>query len=220
MSWHTFWSYDVLYDTDIPLDSVTTFWRHNKLSICNDILLTSWHSFHIFLCYDVLVEVMTYFWTSRHTFWWCIKVIFDVMTYFLITWLSFGRYDVFLKSWHTSWYHNILFDVLMYFTHFLTCDIELHVYCLCITYSLISWHSLHTFWRYDVHFDDIIYILILIWNIYYMYMCIYVRVLHCSVTSAYEDQSTVLYCIDIMTCIVTLWRTLWRIFWRHDVNIA
>ena len=48
-------------------------------------------------------------------------------------------------SWHTFWWHDvlsILFDVMNYFPYF-----------------LMSWTTLHTFWRYDIFNGIVIYFL-------------------------------------------------------------
>ena len=158
-SFHMFWSYDVLRT------ECCTFWWHDILIDNTTYLLTLWHNFEnviifisffpswcIYWCFEILfgittylwsysicVYVMTYFITSRHTFW-RHNVPFDVMMflfltfvtyllmlwhieitiYFLMLWNHFWCRDYFSTFRHYSilfLYHDILFDIMTYFWH-------------------------------------------------------------------------------------------------------
>ena len=51
----------------------------------------------------------------------------------LTSWLTYWRDDIVFMSWHSCWYHNVLFDVMTYF--------------------VTLWRTLRTFWLCDVLFS-------------------------------------------------------------------
>ena len=83
---------------------------------------------HILLCHDVHFDFITHFLTSWHTFWRYDRVFFLLLC-------TVWRRDI------PIWCHDLLFDIMTYFTYFLT----------FMTYHLTLWRTLwHMFWCHDV----------------------------------------------------------------------
>ena len=114
----TFWNFDYF------LTLRHTFWRHDVLFHVIKYLFTLWRTFNMMIqrTFQIInnLNVMTYFLTSRRTFW---------------------NFDYFLTLRHTFWRHDVLFHVIKYlFTLWRTfwrCNNTVHV----ITYFLTSWST-------------------------------------------------------------------------------
>ena len=149
------------YQADRPLVVLWhTFWRHNILSTCFDVLIL----LEYFLICDVMAYVLTYFVTSWHIFimwrtFWRHDVRFYVITYFFTSGsTSIWRHGVLLdittyhdvRTSHTFWRNDIPFDNITYFLtsfyvmkYFLWHSFGVMTYVL--TYSL---HTFLTLWRF------------------------------------------------------------------------
>ena len=121
-------------------------------SWCYDIMMCVLYIFmlwHAFWRHDVPFDLMTYFFTSWHVSWRDNVILFSILLDFMSTYCRFDVLFDICFDFETFEIIMYFFDVIEYFqTH----DISLYV----MTYVLTSWH---TFWCYDVLFDNILYTL-------------------------------------------------------------
>ena len=102
-------------------------------------------TFHTCLCYDVLLEAMTYFLRPWRTSWYhavfclCHDMLFDVMKYFL----TFMTYS--LPPWCIVWRHDLLLEVMPYVLTSWRTFWKHYAFCML-------WC---TFWHHSVLFDVI-----------------------------------------------------------------
>ena len=176
--------YYVIFNYYIWLDVIACFF---DIMIC---LLMAMRTSPSSWRYDVLFDITWYQRTCIYTRSLVVlTILFDVMTFYLQLWQTFLCHDMLLDvmkyfstSLHTfctCWHHDILFEVNM--MHFLTLtyiDILLDVMAYCLT----SWHTLGFFWSYDVLFD----VMIHFW---------------------YHDKLSTLFYVLLMSCI----------FWHYEV---
>ena len=171
---------------------------------------------------------MRYFWTLWRTFnimLFFLYYIFHVMTYFLTAWCTFHAFwcpDI------TSWRHDMLYDIMMYFLYFLT-SWSIFAYFLTndvivyfLTYLLTSRHS---FWHHYVLYlvFEVTFFLTLwrnFWQNGILYVLFDVMTYFWRYSVVFDVMTYIFYIMVYFLYVMTYFWTAWRAFYVMQIILG
>ena len=125
----------------------------------------------------------------------------------------FMRACVYLRLLIYPYIGNYLIVYLFSWCHTLRIFGRYDVLCDVITYVLISWRTLRTFWRYDGVFSDcMMYCFWHLWRTFYFVTYFWRH----NTLSILFDFMAYLWRHDVFAYLFTLWHT----FWHHDIFLT